>query len=83
LNGNRTLGVPTNPTDGQRVRWEVTAGGGSNRTLSLATGTAGSFKFGTTITSISATTSALTDMIECVYNATIARWCVVEYSKGF
>jgi hypothetical protein len=83
LTANRTLGAPTNATDGQRVRWEVTAGGGAARTLTLATGSAGAFKFGTTITALSATTSGLTDMIEAVYNSTINRWCVVEYSKGF
>lgn len=83
--GNRTLGVPTNPTSGQVVLWEITASGAA-RTLTLATGTGG-FVFGTDITAISATSTGLTDYIQAVYDERAAsntgRWRVISYVKGF
>ncbi|MGN7137224.1 hypothetical protein [Streptomyces pseudogriseolus] len=82
LTANRTLGVPTNPVDGQRVVWEVVASGGA-RTLTLATGVAGGFAFGTDITALSATTSGATDYIGAIYSATAQRWRVVAYAKGY
>jgi hypothetical protein len=81
MGGNRTLGVPTNPTDGQRCLWEVTASG-ANRTLTLSTSTGG-FIFGTDITALTATTSAKADFIGAIYNSTANRWRVVSYIKGF
>ncbi|MEW2451183.1 hypothetical protein AB0896_27120 [Streptomyces parvulus] len=79
--GNRTLGVPTNPTDGQRVVWEVVASGGA-RTLALAAG-AGGFVFGSDITALTATVSGKTDFIGAVYSATANAWRVVAYAKGY
>lgn len=80
--GNRTISVPTNPTDGQSITIEHLASGGA-RTLSLTTGSSGAFAFGTTITALTATTSGARDMIRAVYNSTAARWFVVGYVKGF
>ncbi|AYD81622.1 minor tail protein [Streptomyces phage Kromp] len=79
--GNRTLSVPTNPVDGQRVIWEVVASGGA-RTLSLAGG-AGGFVFGSDITALSATVSGKTDYIGAVYSATANAWRVIAYTKGY
>lgn len=81
--GNRTIAAPTNPVDGQTIAVEITAAGGAARTITLATGAAGSFAFGTTITALSATTSALTDIVEATYRASSARWWVRTYVKGF
>ncbi|MBZ6258874.1 hypothetical protein KVH22_25495 [Streptomyces olivaceus] len=81
LTANRTLGVPTNPSDGQRVIWEVTASGGA-RTLSLAGG-AGGFAFGSDITALTAIASGKTDFIGAVYSATANAWRVVAYAKGY
>lgn len=79
--GNRTLAAPTNPVDGQRIVWEVAASGGI-RTLSLATGTGG-FTFGADITAVSSIASGKTDFIGAIYNASVNKWRVVAYSKGF
>lgn len=79
--GNRTLSAPTNPADGQRIVWEITASGGA-RTLSLATG-AGGFAFGSDTSALSAIASGTTDMLAAIYNAAVNRWRVVAYSKGF
>lgn len=84
--GNRTLGAPSNPTPGQVCLWEITASGAA-RTITLATGTAGSFVFGTDITAISATNTGLTDYIQAIYDERAAgntgRWRVISYVKGF
>jgi hypothetical protein len=74
--GDRTLDVPTNPTDGMRRIWEVTASS-SNRNLALATGTSGSFELTTNITSPITITSAKTLFIGAIYNASRARWTVL------
>jgi hypothetical protein len=79
--GDRTIAIPTNPTSGQRIIIAHKASG-ANRTLALNTGTGG-FRFGTTITGLTATTSALTDYIEAIYNAAENKWDIVNYSKGF
>ncbi len=79
--GDRTIAVPTNPTAGQRIVIQHTASG-ANRTLALNSGTGG-FRFGATITGLTATTSGLIDYIECIYNSTANKWDVISYTKGF
>lgn len=81
LAGNRLLAPPTNPVDGQRIVWELTASGGP-RTPSLATG-AGGFAFGSDTPAITAIASDKTDILGALYNATVNRWRIVAYSKGF
>ena len=81
ITGDQTLAVPTNPTDGQKCVWRVTASG-ANRTLTLASGPGG-FRFGTTITALTIITSGKTDYIGAIYNSTAGYWDVVAYSKGF
>lgn len=79
--GDRTIAVPTNPLSGQRITLRHTASGGA-RTLALNTG-AGGFRFGTTITALTATASGTSDYIDFVYNLTDNFWDVVAYAKGF
>lgn len=79
--GDRTIAVPTNPSSGQRILIQHVASGGA-RTLALNTGTGG-FRFGSTITALTATSSGKTDYIEAVYNATDNKWDVIVYTKGF
>jgi len=80
--GNRTISAPTNATDGQKIVIRHNASGGA-RTLSLTTGSAGAFRFGTDITALTATTSGLTDYIGAIYNGAASRWDVVSYVKGY
>lgn len=84
--GNRTVAlVPiTDVIGGQTLVIAHKAIGGANRTLTLTTtGGAGSFRFGTTIAGLSATTAGLTDYIICTYNPQSQTWDVVDYKKGF
>lgn len=80
--GNRTILAPTNPTAGQKIVIRHHASG-ADRTLALTTGSAGAFRFGVDITSLSATTSAKKDYIGAIYDATDDRWDVVAYVKGY
>jgi hypothetical protein len=79
--GDRTIAVPSNPTDGQAITIEHLASGGA-RTLALNTGTGG-FLFGTTITALTQTVSGKRDFIRAIYNSSLNKWVVVGYSKGF
>jgi hypothetical protein len=80
---NRTLIAPLNPADGQKVIIEHTAGGGLARTLALTVGSAGTFRFGTDITALSATAAGKIDRIGVIYNAPAQRWDVTGVVKGF
>ena len=84
LAGNRTLGVPTNPVDGQRIMIEVIQDATGSRTLTLTTGSNGAFAYGADITTITLSTAAnARDFIGAVYNATAQRWYVVAFVKGY
>lgn len=80
--GDRTIAAPTNAVAGRGVIIKHTASGGA-RTLSLTTGSAGSFRFGSDITALSQTVSGKTDVIGCLYDSAADRWDVVSYVKGF
>ncbi|MGH3986337.1 MAG: hypothetical protein ACRDTZ_03345 [Pseudonocardiaceae bacterium] len=82
LTGNPTLGIPTNPTDGQQATWEMTASG-ADRTPTPATGSSGAFIFGSDITALTPILSGKTDFIKAIYNSTVARWRIVAYVKGY
>lgn len=83
LGGNRTLGNPTNPTDGQIVRWEIKQDATGGRTLSL-TAPGSKFVFGTDLPSITLSTAAgATDILAAIYNAAQDEWRVVAFAKGF
>ncbi|MHC5700906.1 hypothetical protein HHX38_01280 [Streptomyces sp. PKU-MA01144] len=80
LGGNRTLGIPTNATNGQRITWELIQDGTGNRTLALASG----FALGTTISSVTLTTTAnKRDFLTALYNATTSKWYVIDFVKGY
>lgn len=79
--GDRTIAVPSNATDGQKIVIRHLASGGA-RTLALNSG-AGGFRFGTDITALSQTASGKIDYIGCIYNATDSKWDVVAVSKGY
>ena len=81
VSANRTLGAPSNPIDGQRAMWEVSASG-SDRILTLATGSAGAFKFGSDIGAVPAIVAGTTTFIGAVYRSASQRWHVLAVSSG-
>ncbi|MEU6368627.1 glycosyl hydrolase family 28-related protein [Streptomyces sp. NPDC046931] len=79
LGGNRTLGTPTNPTDGQRAVREPIQDGTGSRTLTLSS----AFGLGSTISSVTLTTTAnKRDFVTAVYNASKSKWYVIDFVKG-
>lgn len=80
--GSRTLGVPSNPVDGQGIILEIVASG-ADRTLTLPTG-AGGFIFGSDVTGpLTATVSGKTDFIGAMYRSSVNLWRVLSVSKGY
>lgn len=79
--GDRTIAVPTNAVNGQKIVIRHFASGGA-RTLSLNSG-AGGFSFGSDITALTQTASGKYDYIGCIYNSTSGFWNVVAYVKGY
>lgn len=80
LGGNRTLGNPTNPTDGQRVIWEIIQDGTGTRTITLDT----KFALGTDITAVTLTTTInKRDFMGAIYNSTADKWYVIALARGY
>lgn len=80
LGGNRTLANPTNGTDGQVVMWSVTQDATGGRTLTMDT----KFRFGTDITSVTlSTTAGKTDRIGAQYVASVDKWDVISFVRGY
>jgi hypothetical protein len=80
LAGNRTLGNPTNPTDGQRILWELIQDATGSRTITLDT----AFALGTDISSVTLTTTAnKRDFLGAVYNSTASKWYVLAFTRGY
>lgn len=80
LGGNRTLGNPSNPTNGQRILFRIRQDGTGSRTLTLDT----KYRLGTTITSTTLTTTAgKTDYLGVIYNSTDDKFDVIAFVKGF
>jgi hypothetical protein len=76
LGADRTLGVPTNPFDGQLATWEALASG-AQRILTLTTGSTGSFELTTGITAANTIASGKTLFVAAVYSLTRTRWSVL------
>lgn len=74
--GDRTLAVPTNATDGMHRIWEITASA-ADRSLTLTTGSGGSFEFTTNITSPITITNGKTLFLGAIYNSSRSRWTVL------
>lgn len=72
LAGDRTLGVPTNPTDGQRALWELTASA-AQRTITLATG-AGGFELTAGLSVGTVIPSGRTAFLAAIYSTRRIRW---------
>lgn len=80
LGGNRTLGAPSNPADGQKVVFEVIQDGTGTRTLAYAS----AYAFSTDIPSPTLTTTASKrDMLGFVYNSTTTKWYLLAISHGY
>jgi hypothetical protein len=75
-----TIATPTNPTDGQRITFQVTQDSTGSRTV---TWQAGGYNFGTNGAPTLSTAANLTDVIGFIYNATIGQWLAAGAALGF
>lgn len=83
MGGDRTLLAPSGtPVDGQKLQIRVLASG-AGRTLTLTTGSAGSYAFGSDITALTQTASGKYDYLGFIYNSTSQRWQLLAYVKGY
>ena len=78
--GDRTMGTPANPSDGQKITFQVTQG--SSGSFTLTWGSAYEFSAGLPQPTLS-TTAGLTDLLCFIYNATKSTWLLVAFVSGF
>lgn len=80
LNGNRTMALPANPTDGQKIVLQVTQGSGGSFTLSWN----GGYEFSTSLPQPAlSTTAGQTDLLGFIYNADKSKWLLAAFVSGF
>lgn len=80
LGGNRTMGVPSTPSDGQEILFEIVQDGTGGRTVTWTSG-AGGYAFDLP-TPLLSTTAGSRDFIQFVYNAAAARWRFAPITSG-
>lgn len=79
LGGNRTLGNPTNPRDGQKVIWEFVQDSTGSRTITLDT----KFDQGNDVAVTLSTTAGTIDMMLGTYDAPNDKWRVLDFRTGY
>ena len=80
LGGNRTMGTPSNATDGQQVIFQVTQGAGGPFALSWGSG----YEFSAALPQPSLSTSAgQTDLLGFIYDAAKGQWLLAAFVNGF
>ncbi len=84
LGGNRTMGAPSNATDGQRILFRIRQDGTGSRTITWTSGSGG-YAFGTDLTAAPTltTTASAVDYVGWVYDSTKVRWHLVAYQRGY
>ena len=80
IDGNRTMGNPANPANGQQIIFQVTQGSGGSFTLSWGR----SYEFSASLPQPSlSTTAGHTDLLGFVYNAAKDSWLLAAFVNGF
>lgn len=78
--GNRTMGTPSNPTNGEQIIFQITQGTGAPFTIRWASG----YQFSAALSQPTLSTSAgQTDLLGFVYNATTGTWLLAAFLNGF
>ena len=78
--GDRTIGTPANPADGQKIAFQVTQGTGAPFTLSWSSGY--QFSGGLPQPTLSATAGD-TDLLGFIYNEAKGTWLFAGFVSGF
>ena len=78
--GNRTMGTPASPADGQKITFQVTQGTGGSFTLAWSSG----YEFSAALPQPTlSTTAGQTDLLGFIYNASKGKWLFVAFVSGF
>jgi hypothetical protein len=78
--GDRTMGTPANPSDGQQIIFQVTQGPGAPFSLNWASG----YEFSANLAQPTLSSAAgQTDLLDFIYNATKDTWLFVAFVNGF
>ena len=80
LGGDRTMGAPSTPSDGQQIRFELTQDGTGGRTITWTSG-AGGYAFDVSAPVLS-TTPGARDFLVFVYNDSADRWRFAPVQGG-
>lgn len=80
LAASRTFEGPTNPTDGQKVIFQVTQG--TTGSAAITWGSSYAFSAALPLPTLS-TAPGATDLLAFVYNAAKGKWLLVAFVKGF
>ena len=79
--GSLVLNGPVDALDGQKIIFKLLQDG-TGHSVTFSTG-AGNFRFGTDITSFTASGANKTDYVGTIYNGTAGVWDVVSVIQGF
>jgi hypothetical protein len=78
--GNRAMGNPANPANGEQIIFQVTQGSGGPFTLSWGS----SYEFSTDLPQPTLSTqSGQTDLLGFIYNASKGTWLLAAFLNGF
>jgi hypothetical protein len=77
---SRTMGNPSNPTDGQKIIFQITQGLAGSSLITW--GSAYSFATGLPQPTLS-TTAGQTDLLAFIYNASKGKWLLAAFVNGF
>lgn len=80
LGGNRTIGTPSNPVDGQQIIFQITQGPGGSATVTWDTGYA--FPSGLPQPILS-TSAGQTDVLGFIYSSAKEEWLHAAFVNGF
>jgi len=80
LGGNRTMGTPASPADGQKITFQVTQGSGGPYTLSWGNG----YSFSSALAQPAlSTTAGDIDLLCFIYNSSLSAWLLAAFVNGF
>jgi len=83
LGGSRTMGVPSNPVDGQNVTFRITQpSSGGPYTVTWASGTGG-YSFGSGTAPALSSTASDVDLVAFHYIAALQLWCYLGSGLGY
>jgi len=80
LNGNRTVGNPSNPVNGEQILFQITQGAGGSFTIAWG----GAYDFSGALPQPTLSTApGHTDLLGFIYNANRSSWLLAAYLNGF